>query len=93
MTSPGVGRDRCRETACTPCRFAGDVALVFVALLAAERPAYAYIDPGTGSLIYQTALTLLLGVGLVLRRARGSIARFLKRLGGRGPDTPGTDPD
>ena len=63
-------------------------------LLLIEQPAYAYIDPGTGSLIYQTALTLLLGAGLVLRRARGSIARFVKRLGGRGagPEGPGAEP-
>jgi hypothetical protein len=63
-------------------------------LLFTERPAHAYIDPGTGSLIYQTALTLLLGAGLVLRRARGSIARFVKRLGGRGagPESPGAEP-
>lgn len=50
--------------------------------LLGERPAYAYIDPGTGSLIYQTALTLLLGLGLVLRQSRESIVRFVKRLGG-----------
>lgn len=52
-------------------------------LLIAERPAYAYIDPGTGSLIYQTALTVLLGLGFVLRRSGASIVRFVKRLGGR----------
>ena len=63
-------------------------------LLLSEQPAYAYIDPGTGSLIYQTALTLLLGAGLVLRRFRGSVARFVKRLGGRGagPESPGAEP-
>jgi hypothetical protein len=63
-------------------------------LLVGERPAYAYIDPGTGSLIYQTILTLFLGLGLVLRRTRGSIARFFKRLGGRdvGPESPGAEP-
>ena len=63
-------------------------------LLFNEQPAYAYIDPGTGSLIYQTALTLLLGAGLVLRRFRGSVARFVKRLGGRGagPESPGAEP-
>ena len=63
-------------------------------LLVNERPAYAYIDPGTGSLIYQTVLTLFLGAGLVLRRFRGSIARFVKRLGGRGagPEDPGAEP-
>ena len=52
-------------------------------LLLAERPAYAYIDPGTGSLIYQTALTLLLGLGFMLRRSRASISRFVRRIGGR----------
>ena len=54
-----------------------------VLLLVAERPAYAYIDPGTGSLIYQTVLTVLLGLGFVIRRSRTSIVRFVKRLGGR----------
>jgi hypothetical protein len=52
-------------------------------VLIAERPAYAYIDPGTGSLIYQTVLTVLLGLGFMLRRSRASIARFVKRIGGR----------
>ena len=64
--------------------------------LLGERPAYAYIDPGTGSLIYQTALTLLLGLGLVLRQSRHSIARFVKRLGGSrdiAPEQPRTDPN
>jgi hypothetical protein len=61
-------------------------------LLIAEQPAYAYIDPGTGSLIYQTALTVLLGVGFVLRRSRESIARFVKRLSGRDlSGAPGAD--
>jgi hypothetical protein len=52
-------------------------------ILIGERPAFAYVDPGTGSLIYQTALTLLLGIGVVLRRSRASLARFVRRLGGR----------
>jgi hypothetical protein len=60
-----------------------------VLLLVGERPAYAYIDPGTGSLIYQTALTVLLGVGFMLRRSRQSIARFVRRLSGR---ASGADP-
>ena len=54
-----------------------------VMLLIAERPAHAYIDPGTGSLIYQTALTVLLGVGFMLRRSRESISRFVRRISGR----------
>ena len=62
--------------------------MVTVALLEliGERPAYAYIDPGAGSLIYQTALTVLLGLVYVLRHSRASISRFVKRLGG--PDVP-----
>lgn len=52
-------------------------------LLITERPAYTYIDPGTGSLIYQTALTLLLGLGFMLRRSRASISRFVRRVAGR----------
>jgi hypothetical protein len=58
------------------------VAVVLVALLG-ERPAYAYIDPGAGSLIYQTVLTALLGLVYMLGRGRASVSRFVKRLGGR----------
>lgn len=52
--------------------------------LLAERSAYAYIDPGTGSLLYQAALTMLLGLGLAIRRIRGSIAGFVRRVATRG---------
>ena len=63
------------------------VVVMFVAVLAlGERPAYAYVDPGTGNLIYQTLLTLVIGVGLVFRQVRYSITRFVKRLAGRNPD-------
>jgi hypothetical protein len=58
----------------------GAAALV---VLIGERPAYAYVDPGTGSLIYQTALTILLGVAFALRRSRASLSRFVRRLSGR----------
>jgi hypothetical protein len=61
----------------------GLVAAVVGAWLLSERPAYAYIDPGTGSMIYQAALTALLGLGLVLRQSRESVSRFLKRITGR----------
>jgi len=57
--------------------------LVVALLLLGEGSALAYVDPGTGSLLYQTALTIVLGLGLVFRRVRGSIAGFVKRLGGR----------
>lgn len=57
----------------------GAAALMF---LLSERSAYAYIDPGMGSLAYQTALSLLLGLGLMLRQSRHAIARFVRRLRG-----------
>jgi len=57
--------------------------LAAVLVLIGERPALAYVDPGTGSLLYQTALTMVLGLGLVFRRVRVSIAEFVRRLGGR----------
>ena len=53
------------------------VALVLMLLLA-ERPAHAYIDPGSGSLIYQTALGLLLGFGFMFRRVAAGVTRFFK---------------
>lgn len=58
-------------------------ALVAWLLFATERSAHAYLDPGSGSLIYQAALTLLLGTGLALRRFRESAARLVRRLIGR----------
>jgi hypothetical protein len=47
-------------------------------LLIAERPVHAYIDPGSGSLIYQTALGLLLGFGFMFRRVIAGVSRLFK---------------
>jgi hypothetical protein len=66
--------------------------IAIAAFLIGEHPALAYVDPGTGSLLYQTALTALLGLGLVFRRVRGSIVAFVKRLGGR-DRSPDADPE
>jgi hypothetical protein len=60
-------------------------------LLLAERPAHAYIDPGSGSLIYQTALGLLLGFGFVFRRMVAGMMRFFKGRD-RAADTASQDP-
>lgn len=65
--------------------------LAVVLLLLGERSAFAYVDPGTGSLLYQTALTALLGFSLVFRRVRSSITDFVRRIGGR--DTSVDRPD
>jgi hypothetical protein len=58
-------------------------AAIFVLALALERPAYAYVDPGAGLLILQSAGSALLGVLLVFRR---KIARIL-RVGSRPSET------
>ena len=55
------------------------VCALVLLLLVSERPAYAYIDPGSGSLIYQTIITVLLGVGFVFRRAIASVGRWFRR--------------
>jgi hypothetical protein len=70
-----------------PSSVASGIAFAFAVvlfLLINERPAHAYIDPGSGSLVYQTALTLLLGAGFFFRRTLASIGRLFR---GRETDT------
>ncbi len=66
-------------------RWSGGWIAVAVAglLLASEHPAHAYIDPGSGSLIYQALLAGLLGLGFTLRRTTESLSRLVRRLSGR----------
>ena len=67
------------------------VAVVGV-LLASEHPAQAYIDPGSGSLIYQALLAGLLGLGFTLRRTTESLTRLVRRFSGRDASaTPASD--
>jgi hypothetical protein len=42
--------------------------------------AYAYIDPGAGSMVLQAILAALIGIGVFVRQARVSIAAFFKRV-------------
>lgn len=67
--------------------------LAAILFLIGEGEALAYVDPGTGSLLYQTALTLILGFGLVFRRVRGTVVDFVKRFSGRGPASRHADTD
>jgi len=50
------------------------------ALMAAERPAHAYIDPGTGSYAIQAAFAGLFVVLVTLRNKFRQIADSLMRL-------------
>ena len=58
------------------------VAIVALLLLL-ERPAHAYIDPGSGSLIYQALLAGLLGLGFAFRRTAETIGHIVRRFSGR----------
>jgi hypothetical protein len=55
-------------------------------LLVSERPIQAYIDPGSGSMIYQALLAGLLGLGFTLRRTTDSIRMLVRRFTGRPGD-------
>ncbi len=44
------------------------LALLVLVLVLCPRDAWAYIDPGTGSVIYQTLLVILLGAGFLFRK-------------------------
>jgi hypothetical protein len=45
------------------------VTVAFVAVLAWPSNAWAYIDPGAGSAAYQLLLPMVVGAGMLLRRA------------------------
>lgn len=48
--------------------------------LATATPAWAYIDPGTGSLLLQGLLGSIAIAGAAIARFRGHIARYLWKL-------------
>ena len=49
------------------------------------HPLLAYIDPGTGSFLFQIIAAALLGVGAAFRSVRMAVADFFGRLLGRRP--------
>jgi len=71
----------------------GKLVVVTVALLAIfsveTEHVYAYIDPGTGSLLYQTAIATVLGVGILLRSNWRSIVRVFGAVFKGHPPDPG----
>jgi hypothetical protein len=72
------------------------------ALCMLPLPAHAYLDPGSGSLIFQSLLALLFGIGVAFRQLRAWVARawawLLRRPlppkpGDGREDGPGGDPE
>jgi hypothetical protein len=46
----------------------GGLVFVFTVLIGTEKPAYAYTDPGSASLLWQIAASSLIGVGYYFRK-------------------------
>jgi hypothetical protein len=66
------------------------LAFVGMASLLLVAPAHAYLDPGTGSYVFQMVAAALVSVGFVLRaywhRLRGLVGRRGRRSGPGSPD-------
>ena len=58
-------------------RIIGVLVFALTVLIACEKPAYAYTDPGSAALIWQIAVSGLIGVSYYFRR-------FIIRLVGKG---------
>lgn len=56
-------------------------------VLLSERTTLAYIDPGSGSLIYQAILAAVLGLGFTFRRMLGALRRVRRH-----PEAPTAPP-
>jgi hypothetical protein len=53
--------------------FSYDVLLVMVVLCALAKPAYGYVDPGSGLLAFQVISTTFAGVGFLIRKRLRSL--------------------
>jgi hypothetical protein len=68
----------------------GAVVAFALILAAAPAPAFAYIDPGSGALVWQIALSAFFGALFIVRRAIGQALRALRpnRQRPRDPSAP-----
>ena len=68
------------------------IAILSSALAAAPATAYAYLDPGTGSMLVQSLLGALAAVLVFGRTAWARIKRIFRREGGKEPPGPPGSP-
>ena len=59
------------------------VFLTVLAIIAYPTPSYAYLDPGTGSLVLQTIVGAIVAVSVGLGAMRYKITAFFKKLSGK----------
>ncbi len=64
-----------------------EVGVLTAAFLLTPKDALAYIDPGTGSLAYQTILAIFLGACFVFRHTISKIARAFRAIAKRNGDS------
>lgn len=64
---------------------------LLVVLIAYPITTYAYIDPGTGSLAYQSILGMFLGAAVFFRQIRTEIQRWRRRADTSSPSTAKKD--
>lgn len=69
------------------------IVAVLGVVLVSEQSTLAYIDPGTGSLIYQALLAGLLGLGFAFRRTTDTLKNFAQQWFGRRPAADETRAD
>jgi len=67
-------------TARDPRRVRASVPLLVALILIVTREAYAYIDPGTGSIIIQVLIGTMLALSFTLRRFWSTLGRFFYNL-------------
>jgi hypothetical protein len=57
----------------------GTVVLVTTLLALAPTPALAYLDPGSGSMLFQVLIAALVGIGFTIRRLRAIVFGWFRR--------------
>lgn len=62
--------------------------LVLAYLFSDPAPAWAYIDPGAGSLAFQTIVATLVGAMVFVRRVRAGVATAIRKLVARAGGFP-----
>ena len=70
-----------------PCIDSFRVALCIFTLFAEPLTAHAYLDPGAGSLLFQSLLAVLFSIGVGLRQFRQWIARAWAFISRRRPSS------
>jgi hypothetical protein len=72
-------------------RTCGHLAILVLLLVSTERHAKAYVDPGSGALVWQGMLASLLGAAFYFRRALGWVKNKVFKSRPTPPDVP-TEP-